>query len=101
MADEVSGNSIAEFRKRGAFGSFSEDRMQSVLEGMWNKVDFSLRDSRKMTGQLEECYDSKVMQSVLNGRTFKYHFGEGGFVCFLSPINFLTYFVWIISFKFD
>ena len=26
-------------------------------------------------------------------RTFKYHFGEVGFICFLSPINFLTAFV--------
>ena len=30
-----------------------------------------------MSGQLEECYNSKVMESVLNGRTFKYHFGGG------------------------
>ena len=66
MADEVLGNIIAELRKRGTFGGFSEERIQSVLEGMWNKVDYSLKDSRKMAGQLEECSDSKVTQSVLN-----------------------------------
>ena len=32
-----------------------------------------------MADQLEECSDSKVMKSVLNGRTFKYHFGGGRF----------------------
>ena len=37
MADELSGNIIGELRKRGTFGSFSEERTQSVLEGMWNK----------------------------------------------------------------
>ena len=66
MSDEVSENIIAELRKRGTFGGFSEERIQSVLEGMWNKVDYSLKDSRKMAGQLEECSDSKVTQSVLN-----------------------------------
>ena len=38
MADKVSGNIIAELRKRGTFGGFNEESMQSVLEGMWNKV---------------------------------------------------------------
>ena len=66
MKYEVLGNIIAELRKRGEFGGFSEERMQSVIEGMWNKVDYSLKDSRKMAGQLEECSDSKVTQSVLN-----------------------------------
>ena len=46
-----------------------------------------------MAGQLEDCSDSRVVQSGLNGRTFKYHFGEVGFICFLSPIHFLTDFV--------
>ena len=32
-----------------------------------------------MTGQLEECYDSKGMQSVFNGKNFKYCFGGGRF----------------------
>ena len=67
--------------------------MQLVLEGMWNKVDYALKDSRKMSGQLEECSDSKVMKSVFNGRNFKYHFGEIVLICFLSPMNFLTAFV--------
>ena len=34
MADEVSGNIIAELRKKETFGSFSEYRMQYLLEGM-------------------------------------------------------------------
>ena len=38
MADEVSGNIVAELRKRGIFGGFIEEKMQSVLEGTWNKV---------------------------------------------------------------
>ena len=75
MVDEASGNIIADLRKRGAFGSFSEERMQLVLEGMWNKVEYALKDSQKMAGQLEECSDSKVRQSVLIGRSLKYHFG--------------------------
>ena len=48
--------------------------MQSLLEGTWNKVEYNLKDSKKVLGQLEYFSDSKVMQSVLNGRTFKYHF---------------------------
>ena len=67
--------------------------MQSELGGMWNKVEYALKDSLKVAGQLEECYDSKGMQSLLSGRTFKYNFGEVGFICLLSPINFLTAFV--------
>ena len=53
--------------------------MQSVLEGMWNKVECALRDSIKAAVQLEECSNSKGTKSVLNGRTFKYHFGGGRF----------------------
>ena len=77
--DEVSGNIIADLRKRGLFGGFGEERMQLVLEGMRNKVEYALKDSRKMAGQVEECSDSKGLKSVLNGRSFKYHFGGGRF----------------------
>ena len=38
MADELSGNIVAELRKRGTFGGFNEGRIQLVLELMWNKV---------------------------------------------------------------
>ena len=79
MAYEVSGNIVAELSKRGSFGGFSEDRMQSLLEGMWNKVKCDLKDSQKVAGQLEDYSDSKVIQSVFNGSTFKYNFGGGGF----------------------
>ena len=79
MADEVSGNLVVELRKRGIFCGFSEERMQSLLEGMWNKVEYALKDSRKLAGQLEECSDSKGIQSVLNGSAFKYHYGGGRF----------------------
>ena len=74
MADEVLGNIVVEFRKRVTFGVFSEERIQFVLEGMGNMVEYALKDSRKAASQLEECSDSKGMQSVLNGRNFKYYF---------------------------
>ena len=83
MVDEVSGNIVAELRNIGTFGGFSEESMQLVLEGMWNTVDYALKDSRKMAGQLEECSDSKVMQSVLNVRPFEYNFG--GFMFHMLP----------------
>ena len=40
-----------------------------------DKVEYDLRDSKKSAGQLEECSDSKVMQSVFNGRTLNTIFG--------------------------
>ena len=79
MTDEVSGNIVAELSNIGTFGGFSEERMQSLLEGMWNKVEYALKDSRKVAGILEECSDSKVMQSLLNGSTLKHHFGGNRF----------------------
>ena len=45
MADEVSGNIVAELRKRRIFGSFTKERMVLVLEGMWSKVEYALKDS--------------------------------------------------------
>ena len=48
IADEVSCYIIAELRKRETFGDFSEDRMKSLLESMWNKVEYALKDSRKV-----------------------------------------------------
>ena len=51
MVDEVLGNIVAELRKRGKFERFSEERMQSVLERMWKKVDYDLNDSQNMEGQ--------------------------------------------------
>ena len=77
--DEVSENIISDLRKRGKFGGFSEERMQLVLEGIWDKVEYNLKDSQELAGQLEECSDSRVMKSLLNRRTFKYHFGGGRF----------------------
>ena len=93
MADEVSGNFISKLSNRETFGGFSEDRMQLLLEGEWNKVEYGLMNSEKVTGQLEEFYDSKGIQTVFNGRTFEYHFVEICFICFPSTINFLTAFV--------
>ena len=69
MVNELSGNIIAELRKSRTFGGFIEESMQLFLEGMWDKVDYALKDSKKPAGQLEECSDSKVMQSVFKGRT--------------------------------
>ena len=68
------GNIISDFRNRGFFFIFREERIQLLLEGMWNKVEYALKDSPKLAGQLEECSDSKGMQSALNGRTLKHHF---------------------------
>ena len=45
MEYEVSGNIVAELSKRGTFGVFNEERMPSILEGMWNKVEYALKDS--------------------------------------------------------
>ena len=53
MADEVSGNIVADLRKRGTFGGFSEEMMQSVLKVMWNKVKYALKYSQRMSGQSE------------------------------------------------
>ena len=44
MVDELLGNIVAEFKKRGTFGGFGEERIQSLLEGIWNKVEHNLKD---------------------------------------------------------
>ena len=75
MVDELSGNIIAELGKSGTFGGFIEESMQLLLEGMWDKVEYALKDSKISAGQLEECSDSKVMQSVFNGRNLNTIFG--------------------------
>ena len=53
--------------------------MQSLLEVIWNKVEYDLKDSQKAACQLEECSYSKVMKILLNGRTLKYHVWGGRF----------------------
>ena len=73
--DELSGNIIAELRKSGTFGGFIEESMQLLLEGMWDKLEYALKDSKKSAGQLEECSDSKVMQSLFNGSNLNTIFG--------------------------
>ena len=45
IADEVSGNIVAELRKRGIFGGFCEEIMQELLEVMWNTVEYAFKDS--------------------------------------------------------
>ena len=77
LADELSNNNIAELNKRGTFGGFIDEKMQSVIEEIRSKVEYDLNYSRKTAGRLEQCSYSKGVQSGLNGRTFKYHF-EGG-----------------------
>ena len=52
ILDEVLGNIVAELKKRRTFGGFREERMKSLLEGTWNKVDCALKDSLKASGQL-------------------------------------------------
>ena len=75
MVDELLGNIIAELRKRGTFGGFIEERMQLLLEGMWDKVEYSLKDSKKSAGQLEEYSDSKLIQIPFNRSTLNTIFG--------------------------
>ena len=91
--DELSGNIIAELMKRLIFGGFIKERMQLLLEGIWDKVEYDLKDSKISAGQMEECSDSKAMQSVFNGRTLNTIFGYVGFICFLNTIHLLTAFV--------
>ena len=59
MRDEVSGDIVADLRKRGTFGGLSGERMQSLIYGMWNKVEYDFKDSQTSAFKLEECYDSK------------------------------------------
>ena len=47
IADEASRNIVAELRKKRTFGGFSEERMWLVLDGMWNKVEYTSKDSQK------------------------------------------------------
>ena len=42
MAISVSGNIIAELSKKETFGGFSEERIQSVIEVMWDKLVYAL-----------------------------------------------------------
>ena len=67
MLDELSGNIIAELSKSGTL-AVSLESMQLLLEGMWDKVEYALKDSKKSASQLEECSHSKVMQKLFNGR---------------------------------
>ena len=79
MADEVLGNIVTELMKKITVGGFSEKSMQQFLERMWNEVEYDLNYSQKLSGQLEEYSDSKVIQGLLNGRNFKYYFWGGRF----------------------
>ena len=79
MVDELSRNIIAQLRKGGTFGGFSEKMIQLLLERMQNKVEYALNDSPKAAGKLEVCYNSQVMKSLFNLSTFKYNFGGGRF----------------------
>ena len=45
LVDELSVYIISELRKRGTFVGFSEEIIQSLLEVMWNKVEYALKDS--------------------------------------------------------
>ena len=46
MTDKLSGNIVAELRKRGTLGGLSDLRMKLALEGMWNKVEYALKDTK-------------------------------------------------------
>ena len=38
------------------FGYFGEETMQLLLEVIWNKIEYSLKDSRKVSDQLEDFF---------------------------------------------
>ena len=44
---------------------------------MINMLEYTLKDLSKKAVQFEDCSNSKENQSILNERTFKYHFGVG------------------------
>ena len=92
MVDEVSGNILSELRNRLKFCGFSDESMQLLLEEMWNKVQYALKYSKKSAGQLEECSDSKVIQSVFNGRNLNTIFWVGRFHILPQSYNFITAF---------
>ena len=54
MVDELLGKIVAWLRKILIFGGFSYYRMQSLIEGIWNKVEYALKNSLKAAGRLEE-----------------------------------------------
>ena len=47
MADDVLVNIVVQWRKRGIFVGFSGERMYSLIEGMWNKVEYYLKGSQQ------------------------------------------------------
>ena len=99
IVDEVSRNIVSELSNRGIFCGFGEEMMQSLIEGICNKLEYTLNYSLQSAGQLEEFYNSKVMKSVLNGRTFKYNFGGGRFHILLQSHKISHVLFWMISFK--
>ena len=52
MSGELLENTISMLRNRGPFGGFSEEIIKSLLEGMWNEVEYAYKDSEKLEGQL-------------------------------------------------
>ena len=46
IADELSGNTVAELMKRGTFGGFNEERIQLLLEVTWNNIGYDLKYKR-------------------------------------------------------
>ena len=56
MVDELSGNIIAELRKSGTFGGFIEESMQLLLEEMWDKVEYALKDSKKISRSIGRVF---------------------------------------------
>ena len=50
-----------------------------MIEVLWNKIEYALKDSQNVAGQLEEYSYSKGMQSALNGRTLNIIFWVGKF----------------------
>ena len=52
MEDEESGNIVADLSKSVTFDGYSEERMQSLIEGVCNHVEYALKGSQYTSGRL-------------------------------------------------
>ena len=52
LADEVLRNIVSESWKRQSIRGFNEGRIQSLLEGIWNKLEYDFNYLLKASSQL-------------------------------------------------
>ena len=77
------------FEEERKIWKFGDKRMQSLLEGMCNKAEYGLKDSRKAAGQLKEFSNSKVMLNVLNRSNSLYQYGKNTDITYSYNLYFL------------